>query len=159
MAFGWIRDQLFYGTTTNPLLTRDNSRNYFNVSGSFEAAYILTEQLTATGNIGCGFRTPSFFNLYVYGEHGGVFAFQIGNSNLKNETSLDLSTSFRFKNETVNANTALFNNITNNYIFLYNAPNHPLATANAVFVFAHDQADALITGLELSIDKFKICIK
>ncbi len=146
------REQLFYGTTTNPLLTSDDSRNYFNVSGSFGAAYKLTEQLTATGNISRGFRTPSFFNLYVYGEHGGVFAFQIGNPNLKNETSLDLSTSLRFKNETINANATLFRNIINNYIFLYNAPDHPLAPANANFIFAHDQADALITGLELSVD-------
>ena len=144
------RDQLFYGTTTNPLLTSDDSRNYFNVSGSFGAAYKLTDQLTVTGNIGRGFRTPSFFNLYVYGEHGGVFAFQIGNPNLKNETSLDLSTSLRFKNEIVNANATLFHNIIDNYIFLYNAPDHPLAPVGQAFVFAHDQADAVLMGIELS---------
>lgn len=144
------REQLFYGTTTNPLLTSDDSRNYFNVSGSFGVAYKLIDQLTVTGNIGRGFRTPSFFNLYVYGEHGGVFAFQIGNPNLKNETSLDLSTSLRFKNEIVNASATLFHNMIDNYIFLYNAPDHPLAPAGQVFVFAHDQADADLTGIELS---------
>ena len=146
------REQLFYGTTTNPLLTSDDSRNYFNVSGSFGVAYKLIDQLTVTGNIGRGFRTPSFFNLYVYGEHGGVFAFQIGNPNLKNETSLDLSTSLRFKSEIVNVNATLFHNMIDNYIFLYNAPDHPLAAAGQAFVFAHDQADAVLTGIELSLE-------
>lgn len=146
------RDQLFYGTTTNPLLQKDDKRNYSNLSGSFGAAYKLTGQLTATANASRGFRTPSFYNLYVYGEHGGVFAFQIGNPNLKNETSLDLSTSLRFRNEMFNVNATLFYNIIDNYIFLYNAPNDPLAPQNATFVFAHDQADARMTGIELSID-------
>ena len=146
------RNQIFYGTTTNPLLPKDDKRSYSNLSGSFGAAYKLTNQLTVTGNISRGFRTPSFFNLYVYGEHGGVFAFQIGNPNLKNETSLDLNSSVRFRNELFNANISLFHNVINDYIFLYNAPTHPLAPANKPFVFAHDQSDASITGLELSAD-------
>jgi iron complex outermembrane receptor protein/hemoglobin/transferrin/lactoferrin receptor protein len=125
------RDQIFYGTTTNPLLPMDDKRSYSNLSGSFGAAYKLMDQLTVTGNISRGFRTPSFYNLYVYGEHGGVFAFQIGNLNLKNETSLDLSSSLKFRNELLNASISIFHTTIINYIFLYDAPNHPLAPANA----------------------------
>ncbi len=146
------RDQLFYGTTTNPLLTKDDSRNYSNFSGALGAAYKITNQLTITGNIGRGFRTPSFFNLYVYGEHGGVFAFQIGNPALKDETSLDLSTSLRFNNSFINGAVTLFHNIVNNYIYLYSAPEHPLAPAGQAFVFAHAQADAALTGFEANIN-------
>lgn len=146
------RNQLFYGTKTNPLLKADDKRSYSNLSGSFGIAYKLTDQLTATGNVSRSFRTPSFFNLYVYGEHGGVFAFQIGEPNLKNETSLDLSSSLRFKNEIINANITVFHNSIDNYIFLYNASNHPLAPKDIPFVFAHDQADARMTGVELSAD-------
>jgi len=146
------RDQTFYGTADNPLLSLDDSHNYSNFSGSFGIAYKFTENLTATGNAGRGFRTPSFFNLYVYGMHGGVFAFQIGNPELKNETSLDLSTSLRFRTEIINANVSLFHNLIDNYIFLYNASDHPLAPQNESFVFAHDQADAEMFGLELSVN-------
>ncbi|MGD8781726.1 MAG: TonB-dependent receptor [Ignavibacteria bacterium] len=146
------RDQLFYGTDTNPLLTEDDSRDYFNVSGSFGIAYKLTDQLTAAGNVSRGFRTPSFYNLYVYGEHGGVFAFQIGNPDLDNETSLDLSASLRFKNKFLNAEATFFHNMIDNYIYLYSAPDHPLAPEGQAFVFAHDQADAAMTGVELSAD-------
>jgi len=146
------RNQTFYGTATNPLLPQDDSRSYSNFSGSLGIAYKLTEQLTAAGNVSRGFRTPSFFNLYVYGLHGGVFAFQIGNSELENESSLDLSASLRFRNEMISANVTLFHNLIDNYIFLYNAPNHPLAPQDQLFVFAHDQADAEMLGLELSVD-------
>lgn len=146
------RDQLFYGTTTNPLLIRDDNRTYSNLSGSFGASYKLTNYLTAVGNVSRGFRVPSFFNLYVYGYHGGVFAFQIGNPELKNEKSIDYSASIRFNNDYLNANATVFVNTIDNYIFLYNAPEHPLAPQGEQFVFAHGQADAKLTGIELSAD-------
>lgn len=146
------RHQKFYGTTTNPLLRNDDIRNYTNLAGSAGLSYKLTDNLTGAINVSRGFRTPSFFNLYVYGEHGGVFAFQIGNPELKNEISTDLSASIRFKNDWLKSvNTFYFNTI-NNYIFLYNAPDHPLAPAGKPFVFAHAQADAQILGAEFSIE-------
>ncbi|HAP37175.1 MAG TPA: hypothetical protein DCQ28_15050 [Bacteroidetes bacterium] len=151
-----FRDQIFFGTTTNPLLLKDDHRNYSNLSGSVGTAYQLTDQFTITGNISRGFRTPSFFNLFVYGEHGGVFSFQIGEPNLKNETSLELSTSLRFKNERVNGNVNLFQNAISNYIFLYSAPQHPFAPVGKPYIVAHDQADAAVRGVEVSVDIFLI---
>lgn len=146
------RHQKFYGTTTNPLLIKDDIRNYTNLVASAGASYKLTDNLTGAINASRGFRTPSFFNLYVYGEHGGVFAFQIGNPELKNETSTDLSASIRFKNDWLKSTNTFYYNRINNYIYLYNAPNHPLAPAGKPFVFAHDQADAQLLGAELSLE-------
>jgi iron complex outermembrane receptor protein/hemoglobin/transferrin/lactoferrin receptor protein len=107
--------------------------------------------VTAAANIGRGFRAPSFYNMYVYGYHGGVFAYQIGNPELNNEVSFDISASLRLRNERVEAFATIFQNRITNYIFLYNAPDHPLAPPDEAFVFAHDQADAVLTGLDLSI--------
>lgn len=146
------RHQKFSGTKTNPLLPEDDARDYSSLSGSFGIAYKLTGQLTAAGNISRGFRTPDFFNLYVYGYHGGVFAFQIGNPNLKNETSLDLSASLRFRNDWIKSSATVYKNRIDNYIFLYNAPDHPLAPADVPMVFAHDQADAHLVGFEYCIE-------
>jgi len=144
------RDQLFYGAATNPLLQSDDSRNYSSMSGSVGVAYKAADGCTFAGSVSRGFRTPSFFNLYVYGNHGGVFAFQIGNPALQNETSLDLSVTARLKNDVVSLDATLFRNMIRNYIFLYNAPGHPLAPPGKPFVFAHSQADAVMTGIELS---------
>ncbi len=146
------RNQTFYGTTTNPLLREDDKRSYTNLSGSIGASYKVTDNLTGSVNFSRGFRTPSFFNLYVYGEHGGVFAFQIGNPDLKNETSFDISGSLNFINDVIKSSATIFYNTVDNYIFLYNAPDHPLAPSGKTFVFAHDQADARLFGFELNIE-------
>lgn len=145
------RYQEFNGSVTNPLLPENDKKTFSSLSGAVGASYKLSEMLTAAANIGRGFRTPSFYNMYVYGYHGGVFAYQIGNPELKNETSLDMSTSLRFRNQRTEISATLFHNRISNYIFLYNAPDHPLAPQNESFVFAHDQADAVLTGLDLSI--------
>lgn len=145
------RSQKFIGSASNPLLPEDDKRTYSSLSGALGASYKLSPILTWAANLGRGFRTPSFFNLYVYGKHGGVFAFQIGNPDLKNETSLDMSTSLRLRSRRVEASATVFQNRIDNYIFLYNAPDHPLAPAGETFVFAHDQADALLTGLDVSV--------
>lgn len=145
------RKQKFLGCDTNPLLPKDDRRSYNSISGAFGASYSLTDNLTAAANIGRGFRTPSFYNLYVYGYHGGVFAFQIGNPELGNETSLDLNGSLRYKTAKVQAFISGYYNTINNYIFLYNAPGHPLAPVNETFVFSHDQEDARITGIDIGL--------
>ncbi|MBU0712830.1 TonB-dependent receptor [bacterium] len=144
------RHQKFFGSTSNPLLLEDDDREYSALSGALGASYKLTDILTAAANVGRGFRTPSFYNLYVYGYHGGVFAFQIGNPDLKNETSLDISSSLRLRTDKIEANTTVYQNRIDNYIFLYNASDHPLAPEDAGFVFAHDQANAILHGMDLS---------
>ncbi len=144
------RTQTFYGSPSNPLLNQDDFSRYSSFSGGIGASYQLLSNLTVTANLSRGFRIPSFFNLYVYGLHGGVFAFQIGNPNLKNEHSLDVSTSIRYRDEKVEASITLYQNRIENYIFLYDAKAHPLAPVNSQFVFAHDQADALLRGLDVN---------
>jgi iron complex outermembrane receptor protein/hemoglobin/transferrin/lactoferrin receptor protein len=145
------RSQEFLGSAANPLLPEDDETDYSSFSGALGAAYGLTENLTLAANLGRGFRTPSFYNLYVYGYHGGVFAFQIGNPDLEAETSLDASSSLRFRNAGLEASATLFQNRIDNYVFLYSAPDHPLAPLDEDFVFAHDQADAVLTGVDLSV--------
>ena len=100
-----------------------------------------------------GFRTPSFYNLYVYGYHGGVFAFQIGNPVLKPEYALDMSASLRCRTHHLEGTLTGFVNTVKDYIYMFSAPDHELAPSpdEATFVFAHDQADVLIAGLELGM--------
>jgi iron complex outermembrane receptor protein/hemoglobin/transferrin/lactoferrin receptor protein len=145
------RSQEALESSSNPLLPEDNRRDYSSLVGAIGAAYGLTDNLTLTANIGRGFRTPSFYNLYVYGYHGGVFAFQIGNPELKHETSLDASSAVRFRNQRLEASATVFRNGISDYIFLYNAPDHPLAPEDEPFVFAHGQADAVLTGIDFRV--------
>jgi len=146
------RSQEFLASSTNPLLTENDKKSFSSLSGALGVAYQITSSLTATANIGRGFRTPSFYNLYVYGYHGGVFAFQVGNPDLKSEFSLDMSSSLRFRTQNTQAIATFYQNRISNYIFLYNAPDHALAPQDETFVFAHDQADAILNGFDLSFE-------
>jgi iron complex outermembrane receptor protein/hemoglobin/transferrin/lactoferrin receptor protein len=145
------RSQEFLESSTNPLLPEDDKKEYSSFSGALGASYKLTGNLTSTANISRGFRTPSFYNLYVYGYHGGVFAFQIGNPELEDEESLDVSSALRFHNEHAEASATVFRSKISDYIYMYSAPDHPLAPEDEEFVFAHDQADAVLTGLEFKV--------
>jgi iron complex outermembrane receptor protein/hemoglobin/transferrin/lactoferrin receptor protein len=146
------RDQKFLGSQSNPLLPADDEKSFSSFSGALGASYKLSRNLTAAANLGRGFRAPSFYNLYVYGYHGGVFAYQIGDPNLKNEVSLDLSASLRFRNKKVRSEVNIFRNSIDNYIFLYSAPNHPQAPQDANHIFAHDQADAGLSGFDIRLE-------
>jgi len=112
------RAQKFICASINPLLPADDERTFSSLSGAFGASYKLSHILTATSNIGCEFRTPSFYNLYVYGYHGGVFAFQIGNPELENETLLDINSSLRLRSKRIEATATVFQNRVNNYILV-----------------------------------------
>ncbi|MBD3274081.1 MAG: TonB-dependent receptor, partial [Candidatus Marinimicrobia bacterium] len=146
------RTQKFLGTETNPLLPEDDRRKFSSLSGAVGASYQVLDNTTAAVNFGRGFRTPSAYNLYVFGYHGGVFAYQIGEPDLGNEISYDISGSLRFQDNRNQAAITLYQNRINNYIFLYNAPDHPLAPPDNPFVFSHDQADAVLTGFVMSLE-------
>lgn len=147
-----FRTQEFMGTGTNPLLPDDDRRNFSSLSGSVGASYQIVNNATAVVNFGRGFRTPSFYNLYVFGYHGGVFAYQIGNPDLDNEISYDISSSLRYHTNRNHASITLYQNRIQNYIYLYNASDHPLAPPGVPFVFSHDQADAVLTGFVVSLE-------
>jgi outer membrane receptor protein involved in Fe transport len=148
------RSQKFQASETNPLLPADDEIDYFNVASSLGASRRIGEHLTAVANINQGFRIPSFFNSYVYGQHGGVFAFQIGKPDLEPELSFDFSIGLRLATQKIGGSITGYIDYIRNYIYLYDAPDHPLAPppSEYEFVFAHDQEDARIAGLDIDTE-------
>jgi len=71
-------------------------------------------------NLGRGFRAPSIFELHVYGEHGGIAAFQIGDPGLSEETSLSTDLSIRWRSQRVQAKITGYRTAIDNYIYLAN---------------------------------------
>ena len=137
--------------TANPsqsVLDAD-TQSYDVVTGSLGGIYSLTDRLSVAANVGRGFRAPSLFELYVAGQHGGVAAFQRGNSDLDEETSLNTDLSLRWASGTLRAKATVYRNAIDDYIFLANTGE----TINGLPVAAYNQADAKLTGAELSIEK------
>ena len=93
-------------------------RNFSAVSGSIGATYQINEKMHSKLNISRGFRSPNIAELGSNGVHEGTFRYEIGNTALKPETSLQVDASFGYDGEHISFKTDIFNNAIDNFIYL-----------------------------------------
>lgn len=135
------------GKTTAPVTNfvgRD-SHDFSVFTGSLGAVYRLTDQVAIASNIGRGFRAPSLFELYANGVHGGVAAIQEGNPDLNAEESLNVDLGLRWNMPRLQGSATIYRNAISDYIYLQDTGR----SRNGLPIFAYQQDDALLTGLEL----------
>ncbi len=118
------------------------------VTGSLGASYPLTPHLTLAANAARGFRAPTLFELFARGVHAGVAAEQRGNPDLDPEQSIDTDLALRWRSPRLQASATVYRNEINDYIFLRDTGSQ---TAGGAPIFRHDQANAVLTGLDLEI--------
>lgn len=132
--------------------------SFSNVSGSVGLAYELAKNLVFRANAGSGFRAPNIAELGANGRHEGTFRYEIGNSNLKQETSLQFDLGLEYTAEKVTFGLNAYNNRIYNYIYPGNFNNETtpftdeggLTTILPVYRFV--QTDANLIGGEASVD-------
>ena len=132
--------------------------NFSNVSGSLGLAYELSKNLIFRANAGSGFRAPNIAELGANGRHEGTFRYEIGNSNLKQETSLQFDLGLEYTAEKVTFGLNAYSNRIYNYIYPGNFNNETtpfideggLTTVLPVYRFV--QTDASLIGGEASVD-------
>ena len=127
-------------------------RNY---SGSLGAAYNLSERLTVKANLARGFRAPNIAELGSNGIHEGTIRYEIGQPDLKAETSRQLDAGVSYVTDHVRFSVDAFTNSISNYIF----PRRLLTPTGADSlsedqdpVFRYEQGQARLYGGELSLD-------
>ncbi|MBK1649254.1 TonB-dependent receptor [Rhabdochromatium marinum] len=138
------------GKTSAPVAFLDtgsgrDSHDYAVFTGSLGAVYRLTEGLALAGNLGRGFRAPTLFELYADGVHGGVAAIQVGNPDLDPETSLNLDVGLRWQLPRLSGSATVYRNAISDYIYLQDTGQ----SEGGLPIFAYQQDDALLNGLEL----------
>jgi outer membrane receptor protein involved in Fe transport len=126
----------------------NNSRDFSAFGGSLGLTYKATEHWNIAANLTRGFRAPSIFELYAGGIHGGVQAYQLGNPDLKEETTLGADLSFRYKDETKQASLTFYHTSIDDYIYLENTGN----TVNNLPEMKNQQTDARIQGIEFAFE-------
>ncbi len=147
-----------YFVNTGIFNATNNHQNLENTSASLGSVYKLTQQWNLAANITTGFRVPSIFERYAGGIHGGVQAFQLGNPDLKAETSLNTDLSLRFIGEDHTLSATVYQNWIDNYIYLMNTGGYRNATGakvaantpGALIEMSNAQTDAIIRGVELT---------
>ncbi|MBK5941735.1 TonB-dependent receptor [Halochromatium roseum] len=125
--------------------TGRDSHDYSVFTGSLGAVYRLTDQVAIASNLGRGFRAPSLFELYADGVHGGVAAIQEGNPDLEPEQSINVDLGLRWNTPRLQGSATVYRNAISDYIYLQDTGR----SRNGLPIFAYQQDDALLTGLEL----------
>ncbi|UOQ79141.1 TonB-dependent receptor [Hymenobacter sp. 5516J-16] len=126
-----------------------------NVSGSVGGAYSLSDKLLLKANVARGFRAPNIAELGSNGKHEGTVRYEIGEPNLKAETSFQLDGGLNFTSDHVSFSADVFRNRISNYIFprsLATPSGADSVSLEGDRVFRYGQGDARLAGGEVSVD-------
>lgn len=136
------------------------SKDFSNISGSAGLSYEATKALTLKLNVARGFRAPTLAELASNGAHEGTIRYEVGNSDLKSETSLQVDGGIELNTEHVTLGAGVFYNRVNRFIFyekvLTAGGADSLITdpesGDELNVFRFDQQDANLYGAEFNMD-------
>ena len=103
--------------TDNPIPVQQQTRTYSAVTGALGTVWHLFDPFAVAANLGRGFRNPTPFDLFADGVHEGTGHVEIGNANLKNETSLNTDVSFRYTASRFKSDLGFFRNKIDDFIF------------------------------------------
>ncbi|MEN9522878.1 MAG: hypothetical protein RL065_1255, partial [Bacteroidota bacterium] len=129
--------------------------NQFNgISGSLGTAFKISNHSFTKLNISKGFRAPNIAEISSNGKHEGTLRYEIGNNNLKSESSLQTDFIFGINTKHVTAELSIFDNYINHFIYLQklNSENGKDSINDNVSTFKFNQTKANLYGGEVSID-------
>ncbi len=133
----------------DPRFDTARSRRFNNASGSLGLSVPLAAHITLSGSAARAFRAPTVEELYADGFHAAVGTFDVGNPNLKPETSTGIDGVLRAQGEKGFMQFSTYHNVIDNYV---------LPTATATILFDGEvvprvnflQRRATLSGLEFS---------
>jgi len=130
------------------------STDFGGISGSLGATYQLNENWNTKLNLSRGFRAPNISELGSNGVHEGTIRYEIGDSNLKPESSLQLDYELGYNTEHVSTKINLFANNISNYIFSRKLSSMMGgdSIADGVPAYKFDSGNAQLIGGEAYID-------
>lgn len=137
----------------------DGTKESFSaVSGSVGASYEISKPVIVKANIARGFRAPNIAELGANGRHEGTFRYEIGNPDLKSETSWQLDAGIGFNTQHVSGEINLFDNNISNFIFpeklnsISGGDSLIEVEGDFVPVYKYVQGHANLSGGEVSLD-------
>ncbi len=133
----------------NDLGNTAQSRNYNSLTGNLGLLFHITEPVALVLNVGRGYRAPSSFDLFSNGVHEGTVAFERGNPNLKNETSVNSDLAVRVQSSNVLLEVGGFANFIQN--FIYSVPTGTTDPASGFQIYDVTQGNARLTGFEAAL--------
>ncbi len=146
LQFGGRVENNRYQPTDPALIARD----FTGFSGAAGARFGLWKDGAFVANYTHSFRAPALEELYNNGPHDGTLSFEVGDPNLKAETTNGLDLSLRQQNHWINAEANVYYYNIKNFVFL--APTGDTDAGSGLPVADYLQGDSRFTGTELSLD-------
>ena len=131
--------------------------SYAGASGSIGAAYNFNHRFTAKFNVARGFRAPNIAESGSNGRHEGTLRYEIGDSRLRPEYSLQTDLGLFFHSEHLTTEISLFYNRIDQYIFAKKlrstlGGDSIVDPADPAPTFKFVQGDASLAGGEITFD-------
>jgi len=136
------------------------------VSGSIGATYDFTKNVYLKANIARGWRAPNVAECGANGVHDGTPVYELGDPNLKPETSLEEDVTFGINSKDVSFEATGFMNTINNFIYAkglssfadstygQDSINNSLSAVGlgSAPVYKYSQGKAVLSGAEIGLD-------
>jgi iron complex outermembrane receptor protein len=135
--------------------------NFSGLSGSIGATYNFTDNFYGKINIARGYRAPTAAESGANGIHDGTPFYEIGDHNLKAESSLQIDATLGINSKDITAEIIGFVNNINNYIFAEklhsvhggdSIRNDPALALTPGPAFKYVQGNAVLTGGEAELN-------
>ena len=169
LSFGGRYDYRHLDVTADPAPpigtgTPAQTGTYNSVVGNFGALFHVSEPVALVLNVGRGFRAPQPIELFANGVHEGTIEYNVGNPDLKNETSINTDVAVRVQTGRANLELGGFANLIDNYIYFrptgtFDSPSGALEDPcsdpdnfSCFQKFQSVQGNARLTGFEFSAD-------
>ena len=124
-------------------------RSFGGMTGSVGAVLHACGHWDFRANLSRGFRTPNISELSSNGVHEGSVRYEVGNSGLKPEYSLQLDLGAEYSSTLLAARLSLFLNHIDHYIFLHRVDE---VVEPGYDTYRFDSGDSRLWGGELSVD-------
>ncbi|MET0463801.1 MAG: TonB-dependent receptor [Chitinophagaceae bacterium] len=135
-------------------------KNFSNISGSAGLTYEASRDLSVKLNVARGFRAPTLAELSSNGAHEGTNRYEVGNPDLKSETSFQVDAGVEVNSEHITLGAGLFYNHISNFIYYEKVLDQAGAdsiivdpdSGDNLNVFRFDQQTANLYGVEFNMD-------
>lgn len=131
------------------VLSPDDSRSWDNIAGSLGSTWEFTPGWSIASSLGRAWRAPNVSELYSAGVHHGTAQYQLGDSSIKAERSVNLDATLRHVGRAARLELSVYQNMIDGYIYL--RPFGDVSTVRGAYPgYRFSQTDARLRGLEAS---------
>ncbi len=131
------------------VISPEDQRNYVGPSGSLGASYKLSESWSLAATAAEAWRPPNVNERFSQGVHHGTAQYEIGDSSLTPERSLNADLTLRHLGARTRLEASVFQNVFDGFIFL--RPRDPISTVRGAYpAYNYAQTDARLRGVEIT---------